>query len=202
MNNITISYLTMRKVIGILALAYPFILVLGGLLGGVGIQLSFSAYYWTNAIVLFVGMLITFGIFLLSYNGYDRNDKVVTSIAGFAMILVALFPMMGGTNYLFAFIPQGIVNILHFIFATVTFTSLGIMSYFQFTKSGKNETTIAKSKRNKLYRVCGIVIFASIIAMAISHLFTFDPTFILETIILWAFGLSWLVKGEAILKDK
>ena len=199
--NIILSYLTMRKAIGILAIAFPFILILGGILGGIPIQLSFSAYYWTSAIVLFVGMLTTFGIFLLSYKGYDKMDNIITSIAGVAMILVAIFPMMGGTSYLLAFIPANIVHILHFIFATSTFVSLGVMSFFQFTKSGENETTVAKEKRNKVYRISGIVIFVSIIAMAISQFLPLDPTFVLETAVLWAFGISWLVKGEAILKD-
>lgn len=30
----------------------------------------------------------------------------------------------------------------------------------------------------------------------------FRPVFCLETIALWAFGTSWIVKGEIILKDK
>lgn len=200
MDNITISYLTLRKVIGILALAFPFILIIGGWLGGTPIQSSFSAYYWTNATVLFTGMLVTFGVFLLSYNGYDKGDRIITSIAGIAMILVALFPMVGGTNYLLTFIPGGVVGILHIIFSATTFASLGIMSYFQFTKSG-NKMTKAKKKRNIVYKTCGIVIFVSLILLAVFALVPFDPTIILEAAILWSFGVAWLIKGETLLKD-
>ncbi len=30
---------------------------------------------------------------------------------------------------------------------------------------------------------------------------TLRPVFVLETLALWAFGISWIVKGEMILKD-
>jgi len=200
--NIILSYLTLRKVIGILAIIFPFLLIIGGFTGGLtGIEQSLSAYYWTNANILFVSMLVTFSIFLLSYNGYDKKDMILTTVAGLAMLLVAIFPMTGGTNYLFAFVSPGITSAIHYGTATVTFVSLGIMSFFQFTKSGKHEITIAKGKRNKVYKICGIIIFAAIIGMVITMFLPFNLTFILESIVLVAFGISWLVKGEAILKD-
>ena len=145
-------------------------------------------------------MLVTFGIFLLSYNGYDKKDQILTTVAGLAMLLVAVFPMWGGSSYLFAFISSNATGYLHFIFAGITFTSLGVMSYFQFTKTN-GDMVPAKIKRNKVYRVCGIVIFAAIAGMIATAFLPFNLTFILESIVLWAFGVSWLVKGEAILKD-
>ncbi len=203
MDNITISYMTMRKAIGILALAFPIILILSGLLGGFGIQDSFSAYYWTNSISVFVGMLITFGIFLLSYKGYDKMDEVITTITGIAMILVALFPMQGeGSHYLFSFIPIEVVDVMHYIFAGITFILLGVMSYFQFTKSGDKELTPEKKKRNLIYKICGVIIVASILASVVFPLFGISIIFLSETIVMIAFGISWLIKGETLLKDK
>lgn len=200
---IILSYLTMRKVIGILAIAFPFILIIGGMFNNLPIQDSLSAYYWTNAMIAFTGMLITFGIFLLAYNGYDKKDEIITTIAGVAMLMVAIFPMIGPNNmYLFAFLSTTVVGLIHYIAATITFSALGIMSFFQFTKSGEHEITVAKGKRNIVYRVCGITIGVAIITMAITNFFfTVSSIFWLESIIVWAFGVSWLVKGEAILKD-
>ena len=77
MNNIIISHLTLRKAIGILAIAFPFLLIIGGMFGGNSLLSSLSAYYWSNASVLFTGMLITFGVFLLSYKGYDKQDNII-----------------------------------------------------------------------------------------------------------------------------
>jgi hypothetical protein len=65
--------------------------------------------------------------------------------------------------------------------------------------------TKQKIERNRVYRVCGIVIAAAILGVpfddypAITFL---KPTLVLETIALTAFGISWLTKGELILKDK
>jgi hypothetical protein len=50
----------------------------------------------------------------------------------------------------------------------------------------------------------------SIVSIALVHnirwlqlkLEEYKPIFVLETIALWAFGVSWLVKGKFILKDK
>jgi uncharacterized membrane protein YqhA len=74
-----------------------------------------------------------------------------------------------------------------------------------------------KKKRNLLYKICGLIIFASIICiLVINLLYTFlfsanPPDFyafeytpygiVFETIMLIAFGLSWLAKGGAIMRD-
>lgn len=212
MNNILITHLTLRKVIGFLALTLPFILIITGMFGGnIVMEKSLSAYYWSTANMLFVSLLVTFGIFLLSYKGYDKVDLAITSIAGIVMILVALFPMVGSVepDYLFMFIPVKATGIIHLVTAGFTFTMLGMMSFFQFTKSG-GEMTAQKIKRNKIYRISAIVIWSSLVIMMIV---SFVPglqdilnkvkfIFWFESICLWAFGVSWLVKGEAILKDK
>lgn len=209
-NNLVISYLTLRKAVGIIALAFPIMLIVGALFAGfTPMQPSLSQYYWTTSGVLFVSFLITFGIFLLSYTGYDKTDEVVTSIAGVAMILVALFPCEGGTDYLFAFLSPTLTGAIHYASAIIAFISLGFMSYFQFTKSG-GQMTNAKRKRNAAYRICGVVIAASILFMAPVRIIpgVFEATnvvrlfFWLESLVVWAFGVSWLIKGETLLKDK
>ena len=209
---ITISYLAMRKVIGIVALAFPFLLIIGALFSGAApMQPSLSQYYWTTAGDIFVAMLVTFGIFLLAYNGYDNRDKAITSIAGIAMLLVAFFPCEGSevANYLFAFLSPKVTAMIHYLMAIVTFSFLGTMSLFQFTQSF-GEMTKGKKNRNRVYKTCGIVIFGAIAGMAIVRFIpgVYEATnsirlfFWLESLVLFAFGASWLVKGEAILKDK
>lgn len=207
MNNIQISQLTLRKIIGILAIAFPFLLLLGSFTGGlVPILGSLSASYWSNNLVIFIGVLITFGLFLIAYKGYDKVDETITTIAGISMLGVILFPVVGGANYLFLFLSPGITQLLHGIFATIGFSMLGIMSYFQFTKCNPNkETSKQKEKRNLAYRICGIIIFAAIILMIPAKLFIITEIirlfFCLESIVVMAFGFSWLVKGEGLLKD-
>jgi hypothetical protein len=69
-----------------------------------------------------------------------------------------------------------------------------------------------KLKRNKLYRLCGYIILGCIFLMAVIFALErfnygqgcqkYDPVLWLETLALWAFGVSWLTKGNTILTDK
>jgi hypothetical protein len=66
-----------------------------------------------------------------------------------------------------------------------------------------------KKSRNTVYSIWGIVMLAAmgiILALKVFHLgeklYCLRPTFWLELIVQWAFGISWLVKGGLVLKDK
>ena len=70
--------------------------------------------------------------------------------------------------------------------------------------------TKQKRKRNKIYRISGYVILASLILIALYKFYLeskfvnlqdYKPVFWLESLALIAFGFSWLTKGEAILSD-
>jgi hypothetical protein len=47
-----------------------------------------------------------------------------------------------------------------------------------------------------------IAVYWTILEKKCTCLVNFNPVFWLESIALWAFGISWIVKGEVILKDK
>jgi hypothetical protein len=66
-----------------------------------------------------------------------------------------------------------------------------------------------KKKRNIIYRVCGWIILFCIIGMGIvaipaikEHVDKCHPVFWLESIAVFAFGASWLIKGDTILADR
>lgn len=208
MDIVSTSYKNLRRAIGVIALVFPFILILFRIMDGPWTETSISAMYWTNSGVLFSALLIMLSTFLFSYSGYDKTDKVLTSVSAVALLFVVLFPCEGGTKYLIPFIGPPATRVLHYISAGVTFSMLGIMSLFQFTKYSYSKTE-NKVKRNLVYRVCGIVIFASIVAMLLVELIPSVRTFTdgiklfywLESLVVIAFGFSWLTKGEFILKD-
>lgn len=52
-----------------------------------------------------------------------------------------------------------------------------------------------KRVRNIIYRVCGVGMLAALVLMVLPIQF-FAKTFIVETIALTFFGISWLVKGQ------
>jgi hypothetical protein len=190
--------------IGWMAVFTPLTLILGGCLGGdICIGKSISSYYWSIASVIFIGLLTICGSFLIFYEGYAIKDKAKTTVVGIAMLGVVTFPCYSGSNYyLFVFIPPNITNIIHGVCATITFTLLGNICLTEFTKA-KREIGI------KVFKICGYTIYASLILIPLTSIGnlreitdSFRLFFILECIILEAFGIAWLTKGKVIFREK
>lgn len=216
---LVISYLTLRKAVGILGMALPFLLILGYLFfeGSCTFPPSISHFYYTDSGNIFVGTLCAVSLFLFSYNGHDKGDKVAAKIAGFFALLVAMFPtdfggfadmqcsrIMDGEN------PAS--NVIHYLSATILFSTFAFFSLVQFTKTNKpGQIAGPKRTRNSIYKICGwliVICIAGIAAVSFlpaavyNKIKPFKPTFVLETIALLAFGFSWLIKGETFFRDK
>lgn len=211
-----ISYLTLRKTVGILAILFPVIIVVGSLIfGGCDeIQSNLSTYYHTRMRNVYVGILSAIALFLFAYNGYDRIDAIAGNIACVFALLIAFFPTSvteSMTPCILAPYENEISSSIHFFSAGGFFIVLAYFSIFLFTKKEPKPTKM-KLKRNKLYRICGYIILCCIFIMALYYaLLKFnygrdiqklDPILWLETLALWAFGVSWMVKGNTILTDK
>lgn len=204
------SYLTLRKVIGLLGTALPFVLYFGALLiFGTPIRSSMSSYYYTGMRDVFVGVLFAIGFFLFSYQGYERADDLAGNLACVCAVGVALFPTTPDSIVTQA---SRIIGYVHFFFATAFFVTLIYFSLVLFTKTDpRKNPTRRKLQRNKVYRACGIVmaiciglaaLHALLLTLGVTVLNWFSLLFWLEAIAIVAFGVSWLVKGEAILKDQ
>jgi hypothetical protein len=215
-NSIIISFNTLRKMIGILGMALPFICVLGSsLLSHCWcLETSISFYYFTELGGVVTGTLCSLGTFLLSYNGYELKDTIASKLGGIFAILIALFPAKGPAEWSACDIIQRynspFSDTVHSAATVLFFAVLIYMSLFLFTKGDSNPTP-QKLKRNTVYRICGYTMLVSIVILGIFYLFAkdfppswsnFHPILVFETIALLAFGVSWLTKGEAILKDK
>jgi hypothetical protein len=203
--SLLISYLTLRKAIGLIGVALPFVLVIGKwLLQTPGIEPSISDYYYTVVGSVFVGSLCSIGVFLLSYKGYDKWDDLAGNFACLFAVGVALFPTppIGNTDPVVAAIGN-----VHFTCATAFFSLLAYFSLVLFRK-GKETPTPQKRLRNQVYATCGSLIILAIGLIAVYSFFlretwlhNLDPVFWLESLAVLSFGISWLVKGEAILQD-
>jgi len=212
-----ISYLSLRKAIGIIGVALPFVLPFGQiLLHALGIQSSLhtpviessiSSYYYTDMRNIFVGSMCAIGIFLMSYRGYDRRDAIAGRFAFVCAIGVALFP----TSPLPApTADEMLIGGVHLTFAALLFLTLAYFSLKLFTMTDPEKPpTRQKLQRNVVYRVSGYVILACIALIVVAALppikamvERLEPRFWLEAIAIVAFGVSWLTKGEAILKDQ
>ncbi len=84
-----------RRVIGLLGLALPSVVVVLSVIfpvrSGWKMLDSISAFYYTSATALFVGVLFALAIFLFVYGGYkgDVADKRLGSVSGVAALGVA-----------------------------------------------------------------------------------------------------------------
>jgi len=216
-----ISPKALRQSIGWMGVLLPAALILGNsvLRHCDSLQNSISHYFYTVTGSWLVGMLCAVAMFLISYKGYDKRDNITSSIAGFSAVLIAFFPTNMAKNVpveierneclLFSLKENAIRNVVHYVSAGIFFLSLAYMSYFLFTKTGSEPMTKNKMIRNRTFTTCGIVILAAILLIAIYGIFgdqlssidKYKPVFWLEWIALMAFGLSWLIKGEIILKE-
>jgi hypothetical protein len=199
------SYLAVRKSIGVVGIALPFVLVLGGLIAGIGLQGSISAYYHTGMRDVFVGSLCAIAVFLWSYRGYDERDDRAGNLACVAALGVALLP----TTPADPTPAQATVGVLHVLSAALFFAALAYFSLALFRLSGQTFPTDRKRARNRVYTVCGYTIIACVIAIGIVSIpgvravvDGLRPVLWLEAAAVVAFGVSWFTKGEAILGDR
>jgi hypothetical protein len=175
---------------------------------------SVSAYYYTGAVAAFTGMLVAFALFLFTYKGYGRAptaasgqenkpqiaDRVCAVVAGVAALLVALFPTSApdttGITAL-TWVKPWVVR-LHFFSAIVLFGTFAVFCLWLFRKTAEGETPDAGKKwRNGIYTTCGLVIIACI-GWGLYNGLTRESIFWPESVALFSFALSWLVKGYAL----
>lgn len=210
--------LVLRRIIGIIGMGLPFILWWGTLLTSDcdGVQSSISHYYYTSMGNVFTGILFAVGFFLLAYQGYARIDNILGDIAFLGALGVALFPTSVDPWTVSDCVPEFVKGSwkskVHFFSAGALFVVLGWFSFFLFvkTKDGKPATG-RKRTRNQIYKTCGIIIWSCVALLAAFGLmldestqekwYWFRPVFTLETIALLAFGFSWFLKGDMILRD-
>jgi hypothetical protein len=196
-----ISYLALRKLIGLAGIFLPILLPIGCFIHGSDsvLQDSISDYYYTQSRDVFVGILFVLGFFLLTYRGYESVDSTFANFGFVFAIDVALFPCRSCFTA---------VRVIHFTSAGLLFAVFIWFSLVLFTKSDKPVPTRRKKQRNTVYLICGWIMVACIVGIGLSFMvFTqtqradYNIIFWLESVALWSFGYSWLTKGQFMLKD-
>jgi len=213
----------LRGIVGVLGLVLPVVLVVWGffILHGWHFFGSLSQYYSERTRDAFVGILFAIGCVLFAYNGYSKMDGYFGKAACILAILVAVFPCTS-TDW---------QSTIHLVSACLLFVVFALFSLVLFTKTkdspqdfkgtiksillfGLSKQSLVmksgKKRRNWIYRACGIIILACLLVIGLyywlwQHTFLENTTFVLimEWIMIWAFGFSWLVKSDIIpvLKD-
>lgn len=207
---LVVSYLGVRRAIGVIGFLLPIALVpLGWLLFGVELQDNLSSYYHTPVRDVFVGGMCAISCFLFCYRGYDWIERWTGYCGSAAALGVALFPLDANSDPLF---QRTMVGYLHTVSGGAFFLTLAFYSLYHFPKSqpAPGEDALVRS-RNLIYRSSGIVILLSMLAMG-SYLILLPANlkaefnrynFLLwmEWIAVWAFATAWLTKGHVIVAD-
>lgn len=198
-----LSYLGLRRAVGIIGILLPFVLVAGDLaLGGDGLRQSISEFYYSPMRDVFVGSLCAIGVFLYCYR-YARPDDRLANVTGTAAIAVALLPTRPATG---ATTVDVVVGAVHLVAAVVFFAGLAWFCLALFTRGEVNSRR--KAARNVVYRVCGWTIVACLVLAAVDAALVPDDVgerlhtlFWLEAVAVLAFGVAWFVKGATVLRD-
>ena len=212
-------YHTIHQTIGWLGMTLPFVLWGGSVWfsGCDSVQSSVGHYYFNNMREAFVGVLWVFALFLYTYKGYSKLDNILTNVAGLCSLCISIFPttISGASPCQFSVatvFDYSNHTTVHFISAASFFAILSVVSFFIFTRSkydAPQQRTLQKRIRNRVYRTCGVVIIICLLILLVQFLSRDGDqsgiaVYVLETIMLLAFGFSWITKGEAIwlLRDR
>lgn len=178
-----IAHTTSKLIVGVMAISLA---ALTGLLSGPIDSISASYHEGGLPRDIFVGFLFAISAFLFAYNGKSTLEMILSKVAAFAAIGIAVFPCecgrsSGGTP-------------VHGIAAATMFVILTAFCYIFFRRAYAKGHPQAKV-RAYIYAICGFVIAVSILAISVNK-FLGEPvsrlTFIGEAAGLIAFGIAWL----------
>jgi hypothetical protein len=173
------------------------------------LQISISAYYYSVSQDVFVGILCILAACFIAYRGYNKGEQFLGKLMGVLALGTAFFP----TEYI-AYpekkvgmfqLKSSASSVIHIITASLLFILLGVFSFFFFTKSDKDKKGRSRGKKiqNLCYRICGIAIWGCGIMVFIAKVFlseewvdNYKIVFWMEAVMVWAFGLSWIVKSK------
>lgn len=213
---------SLRVLVGLLGVLLPLLLLLVTYIDArySSPLYSISHYYFTRASSIFVIILSLLAVFLLIYKGKEPIDFYVSSIAGIFALCVVLFPTstisekLPDADHIYSmtvFRANTARVIFHYVSAAIFLSCLAYMAIFIFTRSDSEprERTRNKRRRNRIYRVCGVImliailiILANVLKIISDDVFTnYHITFWMETIAVESFGFAWLVKAQVFFPD-
>ena len=190
---IEIDHHTMKLIVGVIAISLAWLTSIFSQTPLESISASYHADGWSRDI--FVGFLFAISAFLFAYNGRSTFQMVLTKIAAFAAIGVAIFPCSCGGH-------EEIIPYVHYVSAAVMFLILAVFCYTFFERARGKRYAQAKF-RAYIYAVCGLIIAASIAVLALDFILggaisskVSRITFYCETTALIAFGVAWLTASR------
>jgi multisubunit Na+/H+ antiporter MnhB subunit len=161
---------------------------------------SVSAYYYTGAVAVFVGILCALAALLFTYQGYDNDyhllERGLALVAGLSAVVVALFPTGAPLDSLVPGWWADWIKVLHYGAAGILMVSSTVICLVLFRQTNQGpHPDRPKRIRNAIYAICGAGMVLALVWAAIA-LFTDQPIFGPEALSLVCFAVPWLVKGR------
>jgi MFS family permease len=218
------TYQTLRRVLFIIALSFPWVLWIGGYISShrLGLQNSMSDYYHANAVSTrekanreqpgyesipldsgrgvmrnwFVGVLFVVSALLIVYKGYRPAEDRALNLAGIFAVLVALVPNTWVDD------REPPVD-FHKVFAICFFLCIAYVAFFcaSATLSRSLLTEDRRKHYRRRYKVLGVTMAASpVIAAILTQVLGLANSyiFIAEFCGIYAFAAYWFVKTREI----
>jgi hypothetical protein len=145
----------------------------------------------------FVGSLFAIFAFFLAYNGETKTEMLLSKIAAFASLAVAVFPCRCEVH-------EEIIPGIHGAAAAIMFIILAVFCW-QFRKRAMKKKYTEAKLRSVVYSLCACIIIISILVLAIDHfsggsISAYIPrlTYYGEMAGLVAFGFAWLTASRTL----
>ncbi len=188
--------------IALVGILFPLVLWFGGLIVGIELQGSISAYYHTPMRNVFVGSLFSIGTFLYLYKGFSKEENIALNFAGIFALCVALLPTSAIVDLKCATFTA---PYLHGVSALFFFVIIAYVCIF------RSKDTLAvlpkESSRRKnyerLYKIIGaLMIFLPFLAALLLNLIgeTNRIIFFVELAGVLVFSAYWILKSQEIRK--
>ena len=182
--NMVMSYLTMRSLLGALGFSLPFVLMIAAIMTEDSLRMSISSFYYSPSPVIqgfFVGILCAMGVFLISYKGYEpKEDELISDdhvawATGIGAIGIGLVPISEECVSCGCGLCTGALsNLIHYGSVLLFFGATVFMLFYKFTRTDEKgpqlkqrseHELLRKRVRNRIYRICAWVIAACILAL-------------------------------------
>jgi hypothetical protein len=211
------SYRGLRTRIGLLAIAFPLILIFAGRFWGIDVQPTLSNYYFaqdpvtvdhTPVRLWFCGILFVVGFFLARYPGFTKHEEKWLNAAGIFALGIAIFPMaINGQDqwgFILSWIPLPFVSqlSLHGICAVVAFLCIAVVIFWY------SDATLSELEKSDppvyarytwTYRgIAAFMVLAIGLAVGLNYAHHGQGHYILaaEWAGIWAFAAYWFVKNS------
>ena len=161
---------------------------------------------------LFVGTLSATGVFLITYKVFEHTlDNILSIVAGVAVMGVALFPTSRPPDIATPLTPlesrlgEARVAIVHYICAGIFIVLLGVITLIFGIREGRRSQWRdgERARRSptfwkRFHWGCAAAIGLALAFMGVSEItrwFSHYSLIVGETAAVFAFGVSWLMKG-------